>query len=501
MSHRARRGRAARDRPRDPSRGAAAARGRCSSRCRWTTGRPRSTTAREPAPDRAHVSGRAAPIRPRCETSRGGSRAASARAGRRPRPRRRRALGAAVALAERQRLPVWATPRHGGGRIGFPEGHPHFQGILPPAIGPLGETLAGHDLVLVVGSSVFPYYPNIPGPLLPEGRGSVAITSDPDEAARAPMGDAIVADVALTLDALLAELGEADRDRRSRGRRPEPPTRTDPDPLSPTTVHAARRRVSRRRDRRARVALEHARPAQPAAPRRPAATTSAPAAGSASGSRRDRRPARPARPARWSASSARGRPSTRSRRLWTAAAYEVPVTFLVLRNEEYAILKWFATIESVSGAPGLDLPALDSAAAGRGLRRHLGQRHRARRAARGARRGDRRREPAPLSRCRWRRAWRWPEGLLPEVERIGRPPGRPGTIGPPTGRRPGRPSRCAGRSCVGLLGADRVLAGADLVRYASDASPYRLLPEGRRDGPTWPTSRSCSPTRGANRPR
>ena len=26
---------------------------------------------------------------------------------------------------------------------------------------------------------------------------------------------------------------------------------------------------------------------------------------------------------------------------WTAAAYDVPVTFLVVRNDEYAILKWF----------------------------------------------------------------------------------------------------------------------------------------------------------------
>ena len=47
---------------------------------------------------------------------------------------------------------------------------------------------------------------------------------------------------------------------------------------------------------------------------------------------------------------------------WTAVAYEVPVTFLVLRNGEYGILKWFADIEQVSGAPGLDLPSLDTAA-------------------------------------------------------------------------------------------------------------------------------------------
>jgi benzoylformate decarboxylase len=46
---------------------------------------------------------------------------------------------------------------------------------------------------------------------------------------------------------------------------------------------------------------------------------------------------------------------------WTAAAYDVPVTFLVLRNEEYAILKWFADIEEVKGAPGLDLQALEVA--------------------------------------------------------------------------------------------------------------------------------------------
>src|SRR2546423_1725971 len=46
---------------------------------------------------------------------------------------------------------------------------------------------------------------------------------------------------------------------------------------------------------------------------------------------------------------------------WTAAAYGVPVTFLVLRNEEYSILKWFADVEEVTGAPGLDLPALEVA--------------------------------------------------------------------------------------------------------------------------------------------
>jgi benzoylformate decarboxylase len=54
--------------------------------------------------------------------------------------------------------------------------------------------------------------------------------------------------------------------------------------------------------------------------------------------------------------------------LWTAAAYKVPVTFLVLRNEEYMILKWFAELEQAGGAPGLDLPGLDVAAVAEGYR-------------------------------------------------------------------------------------------------------------------------------------
>ena len=47
---------------------------------------------------------------------------------------------------------------------------------------------------------------------------------------------------------------------------------------------------------------------------------------------------------------------------WTAAAYSIPVKFLILRNHEYSILKWFGALESITGAPGLDLPQLDVAA-------------------------------------------------------------------------------------------------------------------------------------------
>jgi benzoylformate decarboxylase len=138
------------------------------------------------------------------------------------------AWDAAIALVERQKLPVWASPAPGGGRIGFPESHPHFRGVLPPAIGPLGETLAAYDFVLVGGASVFAYYPNIPGALLADGTELVAITSDPDEAQRAPLGDAVVADVRLTLEALLDAVGESGREAPEAPWPPPDPEESDP---------------------------------------------------------------------------------------------------------------------------------------------------------------------------------------------------------------------------------------------------------------------------------
>jgi benzoylformate decarboxylase len=268
---------------------------------------------------------------------------------------------AAVALAERQRLPVWATPAPGGGRIGFPEGHPSFRGTLPPAIGPLGELLAGHDLVLVVGSSVFPYYPYIPGPLLADGTALVQVTSDSDEAARAPMGDAIVADPRLALEALLAEVPESGREGPEPLGAPEAPPESDP--LSPSTVHAT---LGELFPDDGIVVLES--PSSTMALRNQLRLSNPGSyyfgAGGGLGfglaAAVGVQLAQPNRPV--ICVMGEGSVQYAVTAFWSAVAYQVPVTFLVLRNEEYSILKWFADVEQVSGAPGLDLPALDSAA-------------------------------------------------------------------------------------------------------------------------------------------
>jgi benzoylformate decarboxylase len=266
----------------------------------------------------------------------------------------------AVRIVERQRLPVWASPAPGGGRLGFPESHPNFRGLLPPAIGPLGETLAPYDFVLVVGASVFSYYPNIPGPLLREGTRLVAITSDPDEAQRAPMGDAFVADVRATLDALNDMLEDSDRQP------PEPlPPVPDPEQSDPIAPGAAVQALA------------------DVWPEDGIAVVEAPSATLAVRNR-----LKLSRPGSWFLGAGGGlgfglsaavgvQMAQRDRPVvciagegsvqyavqafWTATAYDVPLTVLVLRNEEYAILKWFAGLEQVQGAPGLDLPKLESA--------------------------------------------------------------------------------------------------------------------------------------------
>jgi benzoylformate decarboxylase len=193
----------------------------------------------------------------------------------------------------------------------------------------------------------------------------VAITSDPDEAARAPMGDAIVADVALTLRALADAASE--RDGSLPDERPAPEEAEASDPMNPST--AARVLGGILGDDGILVVEA------------PSATLAI------------RNQVRASRPGSWYFGAGGGlgfglpaaigvqmaQPDRRVvcvlgegsaqyaiQGFWTAAAYDVPVTFLVLRNDEYAILKWFAMMETVERAPGLDLPALDCVAVASG---------------------------------------------------------------------------------------------------------------------------------------
>jgi benzoylformate decarboxylase len=188
----------------------------------------------------------------------------------------------------------------------------------------------------------------------------VAITNDPDEAARAPMGDAIVADVALTLLALLEQSPESGRTAPEP--RPAPEPAPESDPISPSTAVAALGEVF---PENGIVVLES--PSATLALRnqlrlsRPGSYYFGAGGGLGFGLAASLgvQLAQPERPVVCVIGEGSAQYAIQS--FWSAVAYDVPVTFLVLRNEEYAILKWFASMENVEGAPGLDLPRLDVA--------------------------------------------------------------------------------------------------------------------------------------------
>src|SRR5689334_13960681 len=71
------------------------------------------------------------------------------------------AWDAGIAFAEKLRAPVRGSAL--SDRCSFPEDHPLYGGPLPLTIAGVSEALSGHDLVIVIGSQVFRYYPYVAG--------------------------------------------------------------------------------------------------------------------------------------------------------------------------------------------------------------------------------------------------------------------------------------------------------------------------------------------------
>ncbi|MFZ0043160.1 MAG: thiamine pyrophosphate-dependent enzyme, partial [Solirubrobacteraceae bacterium] len=212
--------------------------------------------------------------------------------------------------------------------------------------------------------SVFPYYPYIPGPLLGPDTELVALTSDPGEAARAPMGDAIVGDVAVGLARLVELVPDAERAA------PEPrPAPGDPPPAEPMSGSEAMAALAQAWPEDGIAVVETPSSTMSLRNRlrisRPGSYYFCASGGlgfgiAAAVGVQMAEPSRPVVCVLGEGSAQYGITA-----LWSAVAYRVPVTFLVLRNDEYMILKWFSTLEQVTGAPGLDLPGLDVAAVAR----------------------------------------------------------------------------------------------------------------------------------------
>lgn len=266
---------------------------------------------------------------------------------------------AAVVLAERCSLPVyWAPVEH---RCGFPTAHPAFQGMLPASPEGVRKALQGHDLVLVVGAATFRYYLDGEGPLLPPGAELIMITSDPDQAARAPIGDAVVGDVGLALRWLVAAVPMSSRPAPPDG--PPPPPVPAGSTLAIPAVYAALASLSRHdpvlvaeSPSTKRVCVEQVRFARPGSFYGPAGASLGFGVSAAIGIQlgQSDRPV--------IAVVGDGALQYAAPALWTAVQHKVPLTIVVLRNDEYAVLKDYRDQLALSGVPGLDVPGLDNVA-------------------------------------------------------------------------------------------------------------------------------------------
>lgn len=263
----------------------------------------------------------------------------------------------AVRLADRLRAPVWIAPS--APRCPFPTRHPSFRGVLPAGIASISTALTGHDLILVIGAPVFRYHQHDPGELLPEGARLVHVTDDAGEAARAPMGEAVVAPVGDTLARLAEVVAES-------GRAALPALREFPEP---TTLEGA-------------VHPEHLFALiRQTAPDDAVYVNESTSTSDAFWSQMDlREPGSyyfPASgglgfglPAAVGAQLAQpdrqvigiigdGSANYGITALWTAAQYQVPVVIVILKNGTYGALRGFAELLGTGETPGLDVPGID----------------------------------------------------------------------------------------------------------------------------------------------
>ncbi len=277
----------------------------------------------------------------------------------------------AIAFAEALGAPVWAAPA--SERTPFPEDHPLYCGGLPFAMGPLSGLLEGHDVALVVGAPVFRYYPYIPGPYLPPGLRLLHISDDPAETARAPVGDSLLADAVLALAALTDLLeGHTHSDGKAHKRlehrmAPHPPATANGSAdgrLSAAQVFTALNEI-----RPAHAVLIEESPSNlsdlhKAWPITEPGTFYTFASGglgwnlpASVGIALAERDTGRNRPVIVIIGDGSFQYSLQS--IWNAAQLHLPMLIVIMRNDEYAILKSFAVVEQTPGVPGFDLPGLD----------------------------------------------------------------------------------------------------------------------------------------------
>jgi len=278
---------------------------------------------------------------------------------------------AGIKFAERLKAPVYLASL--SDRASFPQTHPQFRGMAPFAIGPLSQKLRGHDLIIVVGAEVFRHYPFVAGDYLPAGAELLQVTNDPHDAAAAIVGESLLSDAKLALEALAGAI-------------PAVTSRTAPAPLqikknlpaspnSPLTALEAFSALSELRTEDAILVNETASNFADLAQCWPIQKPDSyytfgsgglgwgsPAAVGIALAEKKQGTGRPV-----VAVIGDGALQYSIQDLYTAAQQKLKLVFVVPCNGEYAILKEFAVLEKTPNVPALDIPGLDVVSAAKGF--------------------------------------------------------------------------------------------------------------------------------------
>jgi benzoylformate decarboxylase len=260
-----------------------------------------------------------------------------------------------VELAERLGAPVFRSPL--SHTWGFPTGHKLFRGELPAAMKPLAEKLQSFDTILVIGSSVFLYYPYVPGPVVKAGTRVLQITNDAAMASRSLTGTSVVGNISLAVRELLKIIQPSEYPRESHREsnlrnveRSIPPSaeyvqQKLAEAIPPNAIIFDEAPTSERYFRAAlNLPNSHFQTASGGLGfAMPAAVGAAIAQNH--------------RPVLCIVGEGSAQYSIQS--LWTATRHGAAVTFIIMNNGEYAILKSFGLLLHEEGVPGLDVPGID----------------------------------------------------------------------------------------------------------------------------------------------
>jgi benzoylformate decarboxylase len=270
---------------------------------------------------------------------------------------------AGIKFAERMKTPVYLAPL--AERASFPQNHPQFRGALPIAIGPLSKKLRGHDLIIVIGAPIFRYYPYIAGEYLPEGAELLQITNDPADAAAAIVGDSLLSDARLALEAFIDAIPEVTSHTAPAA--PHIERKLPSPPNSPLTAMEAFAALSELRPKDAILVQETPSNVGDLLQCWPTLQPDSYYTFASGGLGWNTPAAVGIAIAQKKSGSGRqviavigdGSLQYSVQSLYTAAQHKLKLIYIVPCNDEYAILKEFAVLEKTPNVPALDLPGLD----------------------------------------------------------------------------------------------------------------------------------------------